>query len=110
MRFSIHRRKQESCASVAAIVLVVGAVAVLPVAGAVSAWSMARSEAAMIADLAALAAARSSACSAAEEVARLHDSTLAECAFDGTDVEVAVTVSTASAWTPAVTRRARSGY
>ena len=77
---------------------------------AVSAWSMARSEAAMIADLAALAAARSSACSAAEEVARLHHSTLAECAFDGTDVEVAVTFSTASAWTPAVTRRARSGY
>ena len=37
-------------------------------------------------------------------------STLAECAFDGTDVEVAVTVATASAWMPKVTRRARSGY
>ena len=64
----------------------------------------------LIADLAALAAARSSACSAAQEVARLHHSILAACAFDGTDVEVAVTVSTTSAWTPTVTRRARSGY
>lgn len=101
---------ERGAASVAAIVLVVGAVAVLPVAGAVSAWSMTRSEAAMIADLAALAAARSGACSAAQEVARVHHSTLAECAFDGTDVEVAVTVTTASAWMPTVTRRARSGY
>jgi secretion/DNA translocation related TadE-like protein len=101
---------EAGAASVAAIALVVGAVAILPVAGAVSAWSLARSEAAMIADLAALAAARSSACSAAQEVARLHRSTLAECAFDGTDVEVAVTVTTASAWMPTVTRRARSGY
>ena len=101
---------ETGAASVAAIVLFVGAVAVLPVAGAVSTWSMARSEAAMIADLGALAAARSSSCSATQEVARLHHSTLAECAFDGTDVEVAVTVATASAWMPKVTRRARSGY
>ena len=101
---------ETGAASVAAIVLFVGAVAVLPVAGVVSTWSMARSEAAMIADLGALAAARSSSCSAAQEVARLHHSTLAECAFDGTDVEVAVTVATASAWMPKVTRRARSGY
>ena len=101
---------ERGAASAAAIALVVGAVGILPVAGAVSEWSIARSEAAMIADLAALAAARSSACSAAQEVARLHHSTLAACAFDGTDVEVAVTVSTTSAWTPTVTRRARSGY
>ena len=101
---------ERGAASVAAIALVVGAVGIVPVAGAVSEWSIARSEAAMIADLAALAAARSSACSAAQEVARLHHSILAACAFDGTDVEVAVTVSTTSAWTPTVTRRARSGY
>ena len=101
---------ERGAASVAAITLVVSAIGILPVAGAVSAWSMARSEAAMIADLAALAAAQSSACSAAQHVARLHHSRLAECAFDGTDVEVAVTVTTASAWMPTVTRRARSGY
>ena len=59
---------ERGAASVAAIALVVGAVGILPVAGAVSEWSIARSEAAMIADLAALAAARSSACSAAQEV------------------------------------------
>ncbi len=81
--------------------------AALPRFGDVSVLSCSRAD---LQHASAFAAARSSSCSAAQEVARLHHSTLAECAFDGTDVEVAVTVATASAWMPKVTRRARSGY
>ena len=96
--------------SVAGIALVVAALSLLLLAGSVGGWATARAKAAMVADLAALAAARSGGCASANDVAVGHGAMLDECVQIDGDVIVTVTVPHGGALSPVVSQRARSGY
>jgi secretion/DNA translocation related TadE-like protein len=67
-----------------ALSVVVGATA------ATAQWAITRSQVALVADLAAVAAAGSGACGSAEITARAHHVELLECSWHGTDVTVRV--------------------
>jgi len=75
-------------ATLFALALLTGLMIVIAATAAMTQWAIARSNVAMVADLAAVAAARQGACGAAEHTARAHDVELLECSWQGTDVTV----------------------
>ncbi|WP_166345222.1 Rv3654c family TadE-like protein [Phytoactinopolyspora limicola] len=100
------------------VLLVVGVVIVVLAAVAVMASGIAaRRQAALAADLAALAGAQrvpdeAAACATAEAVARANDAVVQDCVIDGAEIEVLVRVVVSgpgAGWIPAQERRARAG-
>ena len=81
---------EQGIASVFALALLTGLTVVIGATAAMAQWSIARSQVAIVADLAAVAAARQGACAAAELTARAHDVQLVECSWQGTDVTVSI--------------------
>jgi secretion/DNA translocation related TadE-like protein len=100
----------EGSVSVIGVTLIAAALSLLTLAGSVGGWATMRTKAGMVADLAALAAARSGVCSSAQEVALLHGALLDGCTTEAGDVIVTVTLPAAGPLSLAVSRRARSGY
>lgn len=92
----------------------VGLVFLLLIMVSAGSWLMARSHAASIADIAALAAAHRGSCEAAHDVAQMNHSRVLECVWQGSDV--IVVVSTRVQVTPvalpiaSVEVAARAGY
>lgn len=83
-------RNETGSATALGVAVVVGLVSLLMIMASVSSWLVARSHAASIADIAALAAAADGSCDAAREVAQMNGSSVSECRWQGSDVIVVV--------------------
>ena len=103
-------RSDQGAVSVLSIALIAVALSLLTLSGAVGAWTLDRAHAGMVADLAALAAARSGSCGSAHQVVELHSALLVECSTIGPDVVVEVRFPRPNRWLPDVTHRSRAGY
>jgi len=106
---------EQGVATVFALALLTGLTVVIGATAAMAQWAIARSQVALVADLAAVAAARQGACTAAESTARAHDVQLLECSWEGTDVTVSIgthTVGPAARWLRAevISAQARAGF
>lgn len=103
-------RSDQGAVSVFSIALIAVALSLLTLGAAVGAWALDRARAGMVADLAALAAARSGSCGSANHVVELHSALLVECSTIGPDVVVEVRIPQSSGWLPDITHRSRAGY
>ena len=83
-------RSDAGVATVFAITVITGLATVLFVMLNVGSWVLERSRAAAIADIAALAAATSGSCEAAEHVALVNGARVQRCAWQGSDVVVVI--------------------
>ena len=103
-------RSDQGAVSVLSITLIAVALSLLTLGGSVGAWALDRAHAGMVADLAALAAARSGSCGSAHRVVELHSARLVACSATGLDVVVEVRIPRSSGWLPDITHRSRAGY
>ncbi len=83
-------RCDRGMATLFALALLTGLMIVIAATAAMAQWAIARSNVALVADLAAVAAARQGACDAADRTARAHSVELLECSWQGTDVTVRI--------------------
>lgn len=101
--------------TILALAIMTGLAVAIGATAAASQWAMARAQASMVADIAAVAAARQGDCGAAATAAQAHAATLDECTWQGVDVTVMVQVAAPgglAAWlgTTEIQARARAGY
>ena len=82
--------RDDGSATVLAIAIVAALVSLLMIMLSAGAWLLARSHAATIADLAALAAAQHGSCGAAHDVAVSNAATMVDCVWQGSDVVVVI--------------------
>lgn len=86
----VEVRHDDGSATVLAIAIVAALVSLLIIMSSAGAWLLARSHAATVADLAALAAAQHGSCGAAHDVAVSNAATMVDCVWQGSDVVVVV--------------------
>ena len=105
---------QAGFATVFAITAMTGLAALLVVMLSVGSWLLARSQAAAIADIAALAAATRGSCDAAHQAALINDARVRTCTWQGSDVvveiETELSVRPLAISVNRVTAAARAGY
>lgn len=89
-RHRIEAPHDDGFATVLAIAIVAALVSLLMIMSSAGAWLLARSHAATIADLAALAAAMHGSCGAAHDVAASNAATVLNCVWQGSDVVVVI--------------------
>lgn len=108
-------KRDDGMATVLALGSVTGLALVVTATAAAGQWAMERARASMVADLAAVSAARHGSCAAAVSAAEAHGAGVSDCSWDGVDVTVTVTLRTSAllaAWRSRsdVRARARAGY
>lgn len=108
-------RRDDGMVTVLALCSVTGLALVVTATAAAGQWAMERARASMVADLAAVSAARHGSCTAAVSAAEAHGAEVSGCSWDGVDVTVTVTLRTSAllaTWRASsdVRARARAGY
>lgn len=112
MDISIDVRGDGGAATVLGLAVIASITTLLMVLLHVGAWSMARAQSAMVADIAALSAARHGSCEAARFAARIHDVELVDCFFEAGDAIVLVRppIRLRSPFLPSVEGMSRAGF
>ena len=86
----IHVRSDGGAATVLGVAIIAVMASLLMTLLHVGAWSMARSHSAMVADIAAVSAARDGSCDAAAHAVHIHRVELVDCIWEAGDVVVVV--------------------
>lgn len=112
VRIDVH--PDGGIATVLGLAIITSIASLLMVLLHVGAWSMARSHSAMVADIAAVSAARQGSCEAARYAVRIHGLELVDCVWEAGDAIVVVrsTIGVRSPLLPVLSAegRARAGF
>lgn len=92
----MRSRDDDGATTILTVALITGLVVLMTAIVATGQLAIARGRSAMVADLAALAAARQASCAAAGQTVHLHGARILECSWSGTDVTVRVSVKAAA--------------